>query len=317
MTRRLGGFRVTGVRPRRRADTFGLAFGSVLLAALAFLAIAPAVIASTTIGQLAPPNPPAACLGGPNDLLQASLTSGNPYTVPPEGGTITSWSTNAAPGPGQTLKMKVFRLVSGTTYTVVAHDGPRALTPSTLNTFSGLSIPVQGGDVVGLNDQNAPAAHNACLFTASSSGDIFGASPMGDVADGTSETIGPVAGGYRLNVTAVVGSTPSDVFTFDKVKYNKNKGTATLAVNVPGPGTLSLTGKGVKAQRPASEAVASKAVSAAGTVKLPIKAKGKAKGKLNKRGKLKAKVKVTYTPTGDLPGVPNTQSKRVKLVKKH
>ncbi len=54
-------------------------------------------------------------------------------------------------------------------------------------------------------------------------------------------------------------------------------------------------------------------VEAASKEKLPIKPKGKAKKKLSKKGKAKVKAKVTYIPDG---GEPNTQSKRMKLVKR-
>jgi hypothetical protein len=244
--------------------------------------------------------------------------------VPAGGGAITSWSTNAGAGLGQTLKLKVFRPISGTTHQVVAHDGPRALIPSTLNTFGGLNIPVQAGDLIGLNDQNAPAVNNACLFNTGLAGDIFAASASGDAADGISETITPVmpAPGHRLNISAVVGVKPSNADTLGKLKRNKRKGTATLSVSVPGPGTLALTGKGVKTQRDAraAGASASLAVSGAGTVTLKIKPKGTVKKKLNKKGKAKVKVTVTYTPngtsTGDLIGDPNTKSKRIKLIKR-
>src|SRR5690349_11974391 len=64
---------------------------------------------------------------------------------------------NAAVGAGQTLKLKVFRYLHGSIYLVVAHDGPRSLTPGVINTFE-VSIPVQAGDVIGLNDQNASTA---------------------------------------------------------------------------------------------------------------------------------------------------------------
>jgi hypothetical protein len=58
---------------------------------------------------------------------------------------------------------------------------------------------------------------------------------------------------------------PSNAFSFGKVKKNRKKGTATLTVIVPGPGTLTLAGKGLKPQRPArAAALASKAVIAAG-----------------------------------------------------
>jgi len=174
-------------------------------------ASAPAASQATTpvtIGQLAPANPSPACSGGPNDIIQAALASGTSYVVPTDG-TITQWSTNAAAGAGQMLKMKVFRPVTGTTYTVVGHDGARALTPSVLNTFT-VSIPVKAGDLIGLNDQNAPAHSNACLFTTGQAGDVFGASAaIGDAADGSSETILPIIGGYRLNLTATLAPTPT------------------------------------------------------------------------------------------------------------
>jgi hypothetical protein len=105
----------------------------------------------------------------------------------------------------------------------------------------------------------------------------------------------------------------SNQFNFGKVKANKNNGTATIAVDVPGPGILSLGGKGIKPQRLSGGATASKTVSAAGVFKLKVKAKGSAKSKLNHKGKVKVKATVTYSPVG---GTPATQTKTVKLVKK-
>ena len=173
------------------------------LLGLGLVASAAPATASVTIGQLAPADPPVVCSGGPNDLFQSSLASGTSYTVPFDG-TITQWSTNAAAGAGQTLKMKVFRPVSGTTYTVVGHDGPQPLAPSLLNNFTA-SIPVKAGDVIGYNDQNAPAANNACLFNTGQAGDVFGANPtLGDAADGSSESMPAIASGFRLNLTALV-----------------------------------------------------------------------------------------------------------------
>jgi sugar lactone lactonase YvrE len=109
---------------------------------------------------------------------------------------------------------------------------------------------------------------------------------------------------------------PSNSFKFGRTRLNKRKGTATIVVIVPGPGTLSLTGKGLVKQRPvgvshAASAVA-KTVSAAGKVKLKVRSKGTKKRKLNRSGKLKVKATVTYTPTG---GDPNTKVKRIKLIK--
>jgi hypothetical protein len=104
---------------------------------------------------------------------------------------------------------------------------------------------------------------------------------------------------------------PSNRFSFGRLKLNRRKGTATLIVNLPGPGTVGLAGKGI-AGLPA-QAKASGAVTAAGPVKLSIKAKGKARRKLNRTGKVKVKAMVTYVPTG---GTPNTEAKPIKLIKR-
>ena len=85
-------------------------------------------------------------------------------------------------------------------------------------------------------------------------------------------------------------------------------------MKVPGPGTLSVSGKGVVKQRSpwAGGASLHRAVSAAGTVRILIKAKGKAKSKLTRTGKVKIKVRVTYTPTD---GTPKSKTPKVKLRK--
>jgi hypothetical protein len=48
-------------------------------------------------------------------------------------------------------------------------------------------------------------------------------------------------------------------------------------------------------------------------VKLEVKPKGKAKDKLTPEGKAKVVAEVTFTPTG---GTPNTEDKKLKLVKR-
>jgi tripartite motif-containing protein 71 len=73
---------------------------------------------------------------------------------------------------------------------------------------------------------------------------------------------------------------PSNEFSFGKVKKNKRKGTASLTVVVPGPGQLALTGKGLKRS---GAGAARERASAAGSVKLLIKAKGTKRRKLSPR----------------------------------
>ncbi|MFL5869700.1 MAG: hypothetical protein ACJ75R_01360 [Solirubrobacterales bacterium] len=106
---------------------------------------------------------------------------------------------------------------------------------------------------------------------------------------------------------------PSNAFQILKVKHDKKHGTATITVSVPHPGTITLSGGGLKPQRPTSRAIAKKPVASAGQIKLTVKAKGSKKKKLNKKGKVKAKAKITYTPTG---GTAATQTKKLKLKKK-
>jgi hypothetical protein len=107
---------------------------------------------------------------------------------------------------------------------------------------------------------------------------------------------------YEVALNAEIN--PTSTFTLHAITRNK-KGTATLTANVPNPGQLTGSGKGVK--------VAAETVSTPGRVKLTVKAKGKKQKTLNETGKVKVKPKITYTPTG---GDPRTQSVKVKLKKK-
>lgn len=100
-------------------------------------------------------------------------------------------------------------------------------------------------------------------------------------------------------------SIPSNLIKLGKLKLNRKKGTATLAVTVPGPGKLVLSGKGLKK--------VTKAAKKAGLVSLLVKAVGKAQKSLAKVGKAKLKAKVTFTPTG---GTAASKTKSLTLKKK-
>ena len=132
--------------------------------------------------------------------------------------------------------------------------------------------------------------------------DPDGVSPWAD------EDSGPV-GQFRLTLQP-----ESNKLTLSKLKRNKKKGTASLAVTVPGKGTLALSGKGVKAQTASATAKAS--LAGEGTVLLPVKAKGKARKRLFSTGKAKLRLRLTFTPTSDPADPPSTQQVKVKLLKK-
>jgi hypothetical protein len=102
-----------------------------------------------------------------------------------------------------------------------------------------------------------------------------------------------VACALTLDADRAVTANFSSFALGKKVKRNRKKGTAKLTVAIGGPGRLTLTGKKVKRQ--------SKAVAAAGKVKLLIKAKGKAAKALRNRGKARVRLTIAYTPTGGLP----------------
>lgn len=155
------------------------------------------------------------------------------------------------------------------------------------------------------NDLTPPA-------TATTLSVFNGANPNGTwnlyAYDDATGAEGVISGGWALDIV------PTNDFTLGKVKKRKNKGIALLTVDVPGPGTLALTGAGIKAQRSSGGAMASKAVAAAGPVTLRVKAKGAKKAKLNDKGSVKVKAKVSYTPTGGTPGEISTR--RIKLIKR-
>jgi len=86
------------------------------------------------------------------------------------------------------------------------------------------------------------------------------------------------------------------------VKLNKANGTATIAVKVPGAGTLTLSGKGlVKAKKKARKAK---------KLKITVKTKGATKAQLAQLGKLKVKAKLTFKPTS---GIAAKKTKSITL----
>ena len=273
------------------------------LAALAFMAGASPAGASVPLGHVA--TIPTGDCATNFDFAQRSVAAGNSYTVPATG-TITSWSSSAGvgAGPGAQLTIKVFRQVAGLTYSVVGHDGPRPLAGSGVSTFAS-NIPVKPGDLLGIH--TSTIGTNCTGLDTGLSGDTPLFRGLSDLADGSSGAFTADNDNVRLNVAAEL--VPTNAFTLGAVQRNKKKGTATLAVSVPNPGELALSGNGVKT----AGATAAQAVPTAGEVGLLVRAKGKKKRKLNETGKVKLNLQVTYTPTG---GDASAQSTKLKLKKR-
>jgi hypothetical protein len=269
------------------------------LATVALLAAATQASASITVGQVSA-TPPGAQCSVQVDVIPVIVGSGNTYTMP-EAGTLTSWTTNSRTGiANQMLTMKVFRDVTPSTYLAVGHDGPRNLSAAggtAGNTFAS-SVQVKAGDLLGVNSANGATVANGCNFNTPVGSIGVGPMPVppgGDVADGGQGTFTTIAN-HLPNVTAEL--VPSNSVSVKATTRSKKKGTATVTLDIPNPGVLSLAGKGLKSPL----ASAPLQLSGPGAVPVLIKAKGKQLKKLNQTGAVKLKGTITFTPTAGDPG---------------
>jgi hypothetical protein len=273
-------------------------------AAFAILGCAPILTAGApasaemTIGQVAPSGGVLeTCATGATDLVQPSVTVGGNLYNARAAGTITSWSTRAATG-GDSYTLKVFRRTTDPdVFRVIGHSGPHMLS-SGLNTFSA-NLTVSSGDLVGMN---ARGMGNNCRF--GSTGD-FVLARAGSLSDGSSGTFPPGSAfmNSRLNLSAVL--IPSNAFSFGAVTRDRRKGTATVEVNVSNPGSVTLSGKGLKAKR------ATKPVAVPGVVRFGIAVTGKRQNQLRRKGSTILRLTATFTPTGGDP-LPQTLELRLK-----
>jgi hypothetical protein len=156
------------------------------------------------------------------------------------------------------------------------------------------------------NIAGAGAADASGFFVGRTSGDPDGVSPWG-------VTFNNAIAQFRL-----IFEPTSNAFTLGKVERNRRNGTAKLPVTVPGPGTLTLSGKGVRARTAAGPVVQTR-VAATGTIKLTIKPKGKTKSKVRTSHKANVAVKVTFAPSaipGHQAGDPSATKAKVKLIQR-
>jgi len=269
--------------------------------------------AATTVGSQLTLAPAAASCGGTATFMNRALAAGTLQA--PIDGVVLRWRLAlAAPGGGSfTYKLRVLRPAGGGMYTG-AGTGPAQTAPSTgVNVLTLASpLPVKAGDLIGIDCPAGAPSPFSNVAPAGSSIGTFGP----PLADGEARSPGGPFAFDEMLINADVAPKPSNTFRFGGVARKKHKGTAILSVIVPGPGALVLGGKGIRAQEAAGGAVARKTVTSAGAVKLLVKPKGKSKRKLSETGKATINARVTYTPSGEIAGDPNTQSRKIKLVKK-
>jgi hypothetical protein len=257
------------------------------------LAGAPPAGAAVTIGQLPPTTPSTLNCTTGFDYLQPSVTGGELYTAR-EAGTITTWSTNAAPPAGATYTFKVFRRTSDPeTFQAIASAPPQTVSTG-LNTFAA-GVPVESGDMIGLHE-TGPV--NSCTFSVP--GDSVMRASV-NVADGQSALFAPEED-RRLNLSAVLD--PANAFTLTGIARRPRFGTALVSALLPNPGIVTMTGKGLK-KRHASRSLAVK-----GPVSFSVAATGKPARRLHRTGHAVVQPTITFTPDG---GAPSSQTFAIRL----
>jgi hypothetical protein len=149
-----------------------------------------------------------------------------------------------------------------------------------------------GGGGGGFFGGGAGGGGNGCSAGGGGGGSNFAAPSASEVSSAIDLTV----------PAQVVISTNRD-FSFGRLKRNKRTGTAQLIIDVPSPGMLTLTGKGLVTQT----------ASVAGRVKLSVRTRGKRKRLLSRAGTLKVTANVTYTPNG---AEPISKVRRIRLAKR-
>lgn len=143
---------------------------------------------------------------------------------------------------------------------------------------------IQAGETLKLCYVGPAVDHVSVFF---GSGERFPLSPGGTVAScPVAGFVLPTGGGGEGHGLPPAGRP----LTIGKVTDHPDAGTATLKLKVSGPGTVKLSGPGVRA--------ATARAKAAGPVTLTVRAKGSAAAKLNEKGRVALHLSLAFTPSG-------------------
>jgi hypothetical protein len=222
----------------------------------------------------------------------------------PVNGTVVRWRIRV----GDYTRITNFRIIRPLGSGLFTGAGTsRPVTPPVHATASySVQLPIKIGDYIGVD---------CCDLGVFEQGEFF-VSGAGSVRDEWQPSLadgGPGRPPLRTNAYEIALNAdiqPTSAFTLGAIRHNKKKGTAKITANVPNPGELTASGRGVKV---ANAAATSKWAPAPGRVRLLIKAKGKKRHKLNSTGKVKLRPQITYIPMG---GAASTQSVKVRLIKR-
>jgi hypothetical protein len=180
----------------------GRLLGAGALATACLMAVPVGAGAAATLGETAASG--ITCNTGAQVYteVQSSSGPGPSYTVPAGGGVITSWSHEAGPDAGQTLKLKIYRPTANPNeHSVVGQSPFETITASALNSFS-TRIPVQAGDLLAYT--RGPNTIMSCLFVTASAGDAVQDAPGADTADAATTSFSAPSTQLRINIAAVL-----------------------------------------------------------------------------------------------------------------
>jgi hypothetical protein len=181
------------------------------------------------------------------------------------------------------------------------------------DTGSGVATPPSGKVSLASSDPGGGAFSPAAECTLAPSGSTSSTCSVTYTGPRTANLLALYEGdpGSHESSNAVAGITVS-AFSLGAVTRDRKHGTATVVANAPGPGTVTLVGKGLY---PVTVSPA-----AAGPVTLTIKGNRQLRRKLKRHGKQEVSALITFTPTGGgqtaQDNVDVTLSKKAKKKKK-
>lgn len=294
-----------------------------------FTAPASAGAETLSLGRLALPTAVGGCTNC-HFLQMKTASPGAGYVVPAGEWKLDSWSGQGGEKGGP-VELRIYRptAVPGR-YKIIAESLMVTVPPATVATF-GAAIPVEGGDILGLS--TGAGGYPVTIYTGNEGdieGSILGAPAVGqEVGGGTGFDINP-PNGRVLNLAATISrpdppavppseppaTTPGPATTgpttpapvappsnaFSLGEQHRRHGTAAVdqTVTLPGPGTLSIGGKGIVARQVG--------VTGAGTLSVRLSPGPALHAVLAHRARAQGKAQIAFAPTG---GTAATQTETV------
>jgi hypothetical protein len=215
----------------------------------------------------------------------------------PTDGVVVSFGIKSS--AADTVTFRLARLARSSERATGAGTGPERTLPGPGRYSFPARVPVRAGDFVGV-DTSSVSAYSAAAACGTGARALTYHPTLADRGP-----FRPVDSNSTCELLVNAKVSPSNRFRFEGLDRNRGRGTAILAVSVPGPGGLALSGQGIKRT--------ARHVAEAGGAKLRIAPKGKLKRRLARRGEAKAEVEVTFKPEG---GRAATKSRQIRLIRR-